>query len=151
MNAGDRAILNETKLRVRYAETDQMGVVYHTNHFIWFEVGRVELIRQLGFSYRDLEREEGRFIAVAEVKCRYRAPVHYDEEVVVRTWLKRVRASVIVFRYELLRAGTDTLLAEGETVHMVTDSRLKTAALPEKYLAAFRSAMGGQKQTQELY
>ena len=77
--------INETRLRVRYAETDQMGVVYHSNHFIWFEVGRVELMRQLGFSYRDMEREDGRFIAVAEAKCRYRAPARYDEEVLVRT------------------------------------------------------------------
>ena len=68
------AAVNETRLRVRYAETDQMGVVYHSNHFIWFEVGRVELLRQLGFSYRDMESEDGRFIAVAEAKCRYRAP-----------------------------------------------------------------------------
>jgi acyl-CoA thioester hydrolase len=66
--------VNETRLRVRYAETDQMGVVYHSNHFIWFEVGRVELLRQLGFSYRDMESQDGRFIAVAEAKCRYRAP-----------------------------------------------------------------------------
>ena len=73
--------INETRLRVRYAETDQMGVVYHSNHFIWFEVGRVELLRQLGFSYRDMESKDGRFIAVAEAKCRYRAPVRYDEEV----------------------------------------------------------------------
>lgn len=133
--------LNETRLRVRYAETDQMGVVYHSNHFIWFEIGRVELMRAMGFSYRDLERDEGRFIAVAEAKCRYRAPVFYDEEVVIRTKLKTVRESVIVFSYELLRAGTDTLLAEGETLHVVTDSNMKIASLPEKYLRAFRKAV----------
>jgi len=134
-------VVNETRLRVRYAETDQMGVVYHSNHFIWFEVGRVELIREIGFSYRDLEQQEGRFIAVAEAKCRYRAPVYYDEEVIVRTWLKRVRDSVVVFSYELLRVGADTVLAEGETVHVVTDSSMKIAKLPEKYLQAFRAAM----------
>jgi hypothetical protein len=83
-SAHDLAV-NETKLRVRYAETDQMGVAYHSNHLIWFEVGRVELMRQMGFSYRDMERDEDRFIAVAEVTCRYRAPARYDEEVVVRT------------------------------------------------------------------
>ncbi len=133
--------LNETRLRVRYAETDQMGVVYHSNHLIWFEVGRVELMRQMGFSYREMERDDGLYIAVAEVKCRYRAPVYYDEEVVVRTWLKAVRSSVIVFSYELLRAGTDVLIAEGETVHVVTDSAMKVAGLPEKYLNVFRSAV----------
>jgi len=134
--------LNETRLRVRYAETDQMGVVYHSNHLIWFEVGRVELMRQMGFSYRDMEREDGRFIAVAEATCRYRAPVYYDEEVLVRTRLKSVRESVVIFSYELVRAENGTLLAEGETTHIVTDSSLKISTLPEKYLNAFRTALG---------
>ena len=133
---------NETRLRVRYAETDQMGIVYHSNHIIWFEVGRVELLRQLGFSYRDMEREDGRFIAVAEVTCRYRAPAYYDEEVLVRTRLKSVRESVVVFTYELVRADGKTLLAEGETTHIVTDSNMKVAALPQKYLTVFRAAVG---------
>jgi acyl-CoA thioester hydrolase len=133
---------NETRLRVRYAETDQMGVVYHSNHLIWFEVGRVELLRQLGFSYRDMEREDGRFIAVAEATCRYRAPAYYDEEVVVRTTLKTVRESVIIFSYELTKAEGGKLIAEGETTHIVTDSNMKVAALPEKYFTAFRSAIG---------
>jgi acyl-CoA thioester hydrolase len=136
-----RHAFHETRLRVRYAETDQMGVVYHANHLIWFEVGRVELLREMGFSYRDMEREEGRFIAVAEVQCRYRAPVYYDDEVVVRTRLKKVRESVVIFAYELLRADDRTLLAEGETTHIVTDSTMKLAALPERYLTAFRAAM----------
>jgi len=132
---------NETRLRVRYAETDQMGVVYHSNHLIWFEVGRVELMRQMGFSYRDMEQDEGRFIAVAEVRCRYRAPVYYDEEVIVRTRLKSVRTSVVVFCYELVRAQDETLLAEGETTHIVTNSSMKVALLPERYLKAFRAAV----------
>lgn len=138
----DHRATNETRLRVRYAETDQMGVVYHSNHLIWFEVGRVELLRQMGLSYRDMEQEDGRFIAVAEVNCRYRAPVYYDEEVLVRTRLKAVRESVIIFSYELTRAQTGALLAEGETTHVVTDSQMKVAALPDKYLKVFREAVG---------
>src|SRR5580658_8741016 len=134
--------INETRLRVRYAETDQMGVVYHSNHFIWFEVGRVELLRQLGFSYRDMENKDGCFIAVAEAKCRYRAPVRYDDEVLVRTELLNVRDSVIHFGYELRRAEGDVLLAEGETTHIVTDAAMKIAELPDKYLKAFREAVG---------
>jgi acyl-CoA thioester hydrolase len=141
MSSNNHPAGNETRLRVRYAETDQMGVVYHSNHLIWFEVGRVELLRQLGFSYRDMEREDGRYIAVAEAKCRYRAPVYYDEEVVIRTWLKNVRESVVVFIYELRRANDGALLAEGETTHIVTDANMKVAALPEKYLAVFRDAI----------
>jgi len=134
--------VNETRLRVRYAETDQMGVVYHSNHLIWFEVGRVELMRQMGLAYRDLERDDGLYIAVAEAKCRYRAPVFYDEEVVVRTWLKAVRAKVIIFGYELLRADSEVVLAEGETVHIVTDSSMKVSSLPRKYLEVFQGAAG---------
>jgi acyl-CoA thioester hydrolase len=142
MNSNSQRSFSETRLRVRYAETDQMGVVYHSNHLIWFEVGRVEFMREMGFSYRDMEREDGCFIAVAEVTCRYRAPAYYDEEVLVRTRLKSVRESVVVFTYELVRAESGTLLAEGETTHIVTDSNFKIAALPGKYLSAFRMAVG---------
>ena len=141
MNSNHNPAVNETRLRVRYAETDQMGVVYHSNHLVWFEIGRVELMRQLGFSYRDMERDDGCFIAVAEVKCRYRAPVRYDEEVVVRTRLKGVRESVVQFTYELVRAENGALLAEGETTHIVTDANMKVAALPEKYLKVFREVL----------
>ncbi len=142
MSSSNHRAFNETRLRVRYAETDQMGVVYHSNHLIWFEVGRVELMRQMGFSYRDMERDDGCFIAVAEVKCRYRAPVYYDDEVLIRTRLKTVRESVVVFSYELVRADNNALVAEGETTHIVTDSKMKVTALPQKYLTAFRAAMG---------
>jgi acyl-CoA thioester hydrolase len=134
-------MIGETRLRVRYAETDQMGVVYHANHFIWFEVGRVELLRQLGFSYRDMERKDGCFIAVVDARCRYKAPAYYDDAIVVRTQVKNVRDSVIHFGYELLR-DDGTLLAEGETTHIVTDSQMKTTTIPEKYMKAFRQAMG---------
>lgn len=142
MNSDNHQAVNETRLRVRYAETDQMGVVYHSNHLIWFEVGRVELMRQMGFSYRDMEREDGRFIAVVEATCRYRAPVYYDEEVIVRTRLKTVKESVIIFSYELLRVEGGGLVTEGETTHIVTDSNMKVAALPDRYLSAFRAATG---------
>jgi acyl-CoA thioester hydrolase len=134
--------VNETRIRVRYAETDQMGVVYHANHFIWFEVGRVELLRQLGFTYKDMEREDDCFIAVVDARCRYKAPVHYDDEVVVRTYLKHVREKVIHFGYELRRADTGKLLAEGETTHIVANAKMKPRALPEKYLRVFRAAVG---------
>jgi acyl-CoA thioester hydrolase len=141
MTSSRHPTFHETRLRVRYGETDQMGVVYHSNHLIWFEVGRVELLREMGLSYRDMERDEGRFIAVAEVQCRYKAPVYYDEEIVVRTRLKAVRKSVVVFSYELVRAENRILLAEGETTHVVTDATMNVAALPAKYLTAFRAAM----------
>jgi acyl-CoA thioester hydrolase len=137
-----RAGVNETRIRVRYAETDQMGVVYHSNHFIWFEVGRVELLRQFGFSYKEMETIDDCFIAVVDARCRYKAPIHYDDEVVVRTYLKQVREKVIHFGYELLAAASRQLLAEGETTHIVTDAQMKSRRLPEKYLKVFRSAVG---------
>jgi acyl-CoA thioester hydrolase len=144
MSSNYHHAVNETRVRVRYSETDQMGVVYHSNHLIWFEVGRVELMRQMGFSYRDMEREDGRFIAVVEASCRYKAPVYYDEEVLIRTQLKAVRESLIIFEYALTRAATGALLAEGATTHIVTDSNMKVSSLPEKYLHAFRAAIGSK-------
>jgi len=137
--------VNETRLRVRYAETDQMGVVYHSNHFVWFEIGRVELLRQLGFSYREMESEDQCYIAVVDARCRYRAPARYDDEIVVRTHLKNVRESVIQFGYELTRVGDGVVLAEGETTHIVTDAQMKITELPEKYMSVFRAAVGSRE------
>lgn len=134
--------VNETRLRVRYVETDQMGIVYHSNHFVWFEVGRVELLRQMGFTYRDMEREDHCYIAVVDARCRYKAPAHYDEEILVKTYLKNVRESLIHFGYELIRAEDNTLLAEGETTHIVIDDKMQVTAMPEKYMKAFREAVG---------
>ena len=131
---------NDTVVRVRYAETDQMGVVYHANYFIWFEVGRVELLREMGFSYRDMERKDQCFIAVVEARCRFKAPAHYDDEIRIRTSLKHVRNSFIHFSYEAVRAGDGELLAEGDTMHIVTDAGMNKRALPGKYQQAFRRA-----------
>jgi acyl-CoA thioester hydrolase len=142
MPVNGRPAINETRVRVRYAETDQMGVVYHSNHFIWFEIGRVELLRQLGFSYREMESEDHCYIAVVEAKCRYRAPAKYDDEIVVRTRLKNVRESIVHFGYELIRVSDGAILAEGDTTHIVTDAEMKIKALPAKYMTVFRTAVG---------
>jgi acyl-CoA thioester hydrolase len=132
---------NETTVRVRYAETDQMGVVYHSNYLIWFEVGRVELLRELGFSYREMEQQDHCFIAVVEARCRFKAPARYDDEICVRTSLKHVRNSFIQFAYEAVRICDGVMLAEGETTHIVTDARMTKRALPEKYRQAFAVAV----------
>ena len=134
-------VVSESRVRVRYAETDQMGVVYHANHFIWFEIGRVDLMRQLGVSYRDMERDHGCFIPVVDARCRYKAPARYDDEIIVRTHLRNVRESMIHFGYELVRANDGEKLAEGETMHMILDSKMNPASLPENYLKAFRDAL----------
>lgn len=133
--------VSEVKVRVRYAETDQMGVVYHANHFVWFEVGRVEFFRQLGFSYKDMEQQDGCHIAVVDARCRYKAPARYDDEVVVRTQLKNARESMVHFGYELVRAADGLLLAEGETMHVVIDREMKKTPIPEKYMQIFRTAI----------
>jgi acyl-CoA thioester hydrolase len=140
--AHSRLVFNESRLRVRYAETDQMGVVYHANHFIWFEVGRVELLRQLGFSYKEMEQQDNCFIAVVDARCRYKAPARYDDEIIVRTWLKNIRESAIHFGYELVRVEDGSLLAEGETTHIVADAQMQKTTLPEKYMKKFREATG---------
>ncbi len=134
-------MVNETTIRVRYAETDQMGVVYHSNYFIWFEVGRVELLRQLGFTYKEMESQDQCFIAVVDARCRYRAPARYDDEIIIRTHLKNARESLIHFAYQAVRAGDGTLLAEGETTHIVTDTNLNKRPLPDKYQQAFHRAV----------
>jgi len=132
----------EIKLRVRYAETDRMGVVYHSNFAVWFEIGRVELMRQLGLRYRDMEEHENCHIPVADLHVRYKEPAHYDDEIVVHTRLTEVHRSLLRFHYQIVRANDRTVLAEGETTHLVVDDKLKRRSLPQKYVIAFRQAVG---------
>jgi acyl-CoA thioester hydrolase len=132
--------VGEARFRVRYAETDQMHVVYHSNYIIWFEVGRVETLRQLGFTYKEMESEDDTHLPVVECRCRYKQPALYDEEILVRTTLKNLRDSLIHFWYEIYRASDETLLAEGETVHLVVDGKGNKRAFPEKYLTVFKRA-----------
>ncbi len=135
------ARLCESRLRVRYAETDQMGMVYYANYLIWMEVGRSDLCRQCGFSYRELEREEQAFLAVAEATCRYLAPARYDEEILVETELSRVKSRVVEFTYRIKRG--ETLLAEGRTVHVVIGPDGRPRAMPQRYLNLLQEAAGG--------
>jgi acyl-CoA thioester hydrolase len=127
---------SETRVRVRYAETDQMGVVYHSNYLIWFEVGRVEFIRQLGLNYKQME-EEGCGIAVVDVHVRYKAPARYDDELVIETRLLAARGAVIRFGYRILRVPDGLLLCEGQTMHVVVGMDMKKRSLPVKYAERF--------------
>ena len=142
MTSHSRPIVSESSIRVRYAETDQMGVVYHSNHFIWFEVGRVDLLRQLGVTYKQMEKDDQLFIPLVDARCRYKAPALYDDELVVRTHIRNFREKIIVFAYELVRTSDNLLLAEGETTHVITGSDLKPCALPQKYMQALAKAAG---------
>jgi acyl-CoA thioester hydrolase len=133
MNKSEHHQWSETRLRVRYAETDQAGVVYHSNYLIWFEVGRVELCRDYGFNYRDMETEADALLPVTEVRVRYRTPARYDDEIMVRARVTELRSRAISFAYEVLRADDGTLLAEGETRHIVMNREGRARAFPEKY------------------
>jgi acyl-CoA thioester hydrolase len=136
--------VTETMLRVRYAETEKMGGVYHSNYIIWFEVGRVEMLRSFGFTYKQMESEDDTHLPVVEVRCRYKAPALYDDEILVRTHLKNVRDSLIHFYYEVLRKEDDSLLADGETVHLVVDGSGSRKAFPDKYRLPFKTALASQ-------
>ena len=128
---------NETRLRVRYAETDRMGVVYYANYLIWMEVGRVELCKALGFNYRDMEDRDGVFLAVAEASCRYRSPARFDDEVVVKTWVEAAHSRMVTFAYEMRLAEGGRPLAAGHTRHIFVDRQMVRARLPEKYFSLF--------------
>jgi acyl-CoA thioester hydrolase len=130
-----------TTLTVRYAETDQMGVVYYANYLVWFEIGRTDFCRQHGFAYREMEQQDGLYIMVAESRCRYKAPARYDDDILIRTCLKAMRRRVLVFGYEVCRQSTDELLAEGETVHVITDRDGRPRSLPDKYRDLFLSGL----------
>ncbi|HEX7730362.1 MAG TPA: thioesterase family protein [Terracidiphilus sp.] len=133
------------QVRVRYAETDQMGVVYYANYLVWFELGRVEVLRALGLSYQTLEVEHQCVLPVVEASCRYRAPARYDDIILIEARPSMLRGSVLKFAYRILRQNVaDTepvLLAEGETVHVVCDAQFNRKPLPEQYVEALKALM----------
>jgi acyl-CoA thioester hydrolase len=123
-------VWHETVLRVRYAETDKMGIVYYANYLVWFEIGRTDYCRARGFSYRDMEQNEDAFLVVAEAYCRYKAAAYYDDELIVRTHITD----------EIVRASNGQVVAEGETGHVVTDSSGRVRSFPEGYAQRLLSA-----------
>ena len=123
----------DTVVRVRYAETDKMGIVYYANYFVYFEIGRVEYLRQRGLDYRRMELEDDSFTVVAEAKCRYRRPAKFDDPLRIRTRVTSARRKTVTFGYELRHHETNELLATGETVHVVCGGNGRPKALPEKY------------------
>jgi acyl-CoA thioester hydrolase len=134
-----------TEVRVRYAETDQMGIVYYANYLVWFEIGRVELLRSLGLAYSQLEKDHQCILPVVEATCRYKSPARYDDQILIETRPSLLRHSVLKFAYRILRKGRDgeepRLLAEGETVHVVCDDQLNKKPLPAEHEAALRAMM----------
>jgi acyl-CoA thioester hydrolase len=132
----------ETTIRVRYAETDQMGVVYYANFFVWFEVARVELMRHLGFSYKQMEIEDDSFVVVAKASCIYKQPAKFDDVIRIRTHVSQSRKRTITFNYEVFKEGSDSVIATGETLHVICDKNGRPKSLPEKYRKYFPLTQG---------
>jgi len=134
---GLRGRVVETEIRVRYAETDAMGVVHHANYFVWFELGRTEYTRAIGLPYREVE-ERGVRLVVVEASARFHRPARYDDVVVVRTAVADVSKATLTFMYEA-RLPAGTLLVEGQTVHAATDLAGRVRRMPDEV----RTALGG--------
>jgi acyl-CoA thioester hydrolase len=141
MNMND---FSETLVRVRYKETDQMGMVYYGNYFTFFEIGRVEYMRERGIAYKRMEIEDGSFIVVAEAHCRYIRPARYDDLLRIRTRVSEARRRSIRFAYEILRDAGGELLATGETAHIICNREGRPKSLPEKYRQYFPLTAGGK-------
>jgi len=133
---------SEAITRVRYAETDQMGVVHHGNYFTWFEIGRVELCREVGFEYKQMETEDDSFIVVAEAHCRYKRPARFDDVLEIRTRVTQSQRRTLRFGYEIFNQATGELIATGETLHVICDSLGRPKSLPEKYRQFFPVSNG---------
>jgi acyl-CoA thioester hydrolase len=128
---------HDVTVRVRYAETDQMGIVYHSNFLVWFEVGRVELMRALGFDYKRMEIEDDTHMVVVDVHCRYHHPARYDELLTVRARILEVKNRTLKFGYEVFRQADQKLLATGHTIHVACTRAGQVKQFPEKYKSAF--------------
>jgi acyl-CoA thioester hydrolase len=127
----------ETRVRVRYAETDQMGVVYHANYLVWMDVARVEFCRNLGFAYREME-QDGVVIVVVEARCRYLQPARFDDEIIILIRATESTVKSLRFEYEMRREEDGRKVATGETMHLYLDKQnFRPTRLPQKYHAAF--------------
>jgi len=135
---------HETTLRVRYAETDQMGVAYYANYLVWMELGRVEYCRAAGLRYRDMEENDQVLLAVVEASCRYVSPARYDDEVIVKTWTEHSTRRTVTFGYEMRLAGSNRKIATGETRHVFCGPDMKPRKLPEKYGELFEVRINGR-------
>jgi acyl-CoA thioester hydrolase len=135
----DQQPLVETTLRVRYAETDAMGVVYHANYLVWFEVGRGEYFRALGQDYGQWE-ERGYLLPVSEAYARFHAPARFGDLVTVRTWLEQIRSRSLILSYEVVRAQGGQRLASGWTRHICMDCEGRACRLPPEMVGSKEAA-----------
>lgn len=133
---------HKTVVRVIYADTDAMGVVYHTNYIKWFEVGRSELLRSIGYPYSKME-EEGVLLPVAECSCKYKLPAVYDDLLEITARIAEVKSATVTLAYEIRRQSTEELLATGSTKHAVTDPDFKPVRLRDKNKALYDHIING--------
>jgi acyl-CoA thioester hydrolase len=136
MKLAGSTITSLSTVRVRYAETDQMGVVYYANYFVWFEVARADLLRTLGWSYRDME-ETGVHLPVIEAQCDYRRPARYDDEIEVRTEGRLASPIRLEFSYQVSVKGQPEVAASGRTVHAALGRDGRPCRLPQRLREAF--------------
>jgi acyl-CoA thioester hydrolase len=135
-DVANRDLIRRSTVRVRYADTDRMGVAYYANYLVWFEVGRTEWLRETGWSYREMEAE-GVALPVIEAHCEYRLPARYDDELVIATRASLVSPIRIRFDYEILRASDNVATASGHTVHAALDATGRPRRLPDRVRAMF--------------
>ena len=139
MSSGNHHAFHETRLRVRYAETDQMGVVYYANYLVWMEVGRVEYCKALGFRYKDMELEDGVLLAVIEAQCRYLFPARFDKDVIIETRVAEANSRIVSFAYEM-RLVDGRKLATAQVSFRDCRRCGGSSRLPAKYRALFGMA-----------
>lgn len=129
-------MINKTEIRVRYQETDQMGVVYNANYYVWFEIGRTEFFREMGLEYKTME-QEGILVPLVESRCFYKIPAKYDDEIIIKTKLTELKEVKARFEYEIIRKIDEKLLATGSTVHAFVSKDLKIINLKKKHSDIF--------------
>lgn len=137
-----RGLTGTARIRVRYPETDQMGVVHHTHYLVWFEIGRTELMRDIGCAYDDMEKQ-GVWMPVVDATCRYVSPARYDDWILVETRLEDVTRVTARFGYRVTRQSDGQLLATGATRHAATDRNGVPCRLPDSIAAIFSGQGGG--------
>ncbi|NBI08175.1 acyl-CoA thioesterase [Senegalia massiliensis] len=123
---------NKTTIRARYSETDQMGVIYHANYFNWFEIGRTSFFRNLGYDYKKLENK-GVLLPVIDVGCKYIMSAKYDDEIIIETYIEKLKGVKIKYKYNIIRKRDNLLLAEGYTIHAFVNKDLKPINFKKKY------------------
>ena len=140
-------LTRDTEIRVRYQETDNMGVVYYANYFIWFEVARTEYLRSLGVSYKQLE-DRGMFLMVASASCEYKSPARFDDIVSIKTWIPRMKNSSLQFEHKLSIGSK--LVATGESVHVFTNQMGRPIRIPDDIRKMYKESQGAEPITSGL-